>query len=68
MADIIGKRKYITIKEIQQEYLPISKKRIRKFVQQHLNTKYIGNRMFIERQELEELLRSTDQERFSIKA
>lgn len=68
MADIIEKRKYITIKEIQQEYLPISKKRIRKFVQQYLNAKYIGGRIFVDRQELEKLLSSPDRDYFPIQA
>ena len=55
------KRKYLTIDEVQQEYLPISKKKIRSLAKQHLNVRLIGGRMYIERIELERLLASTIQ-------
>lgn len=49
-------RKYLTIAEIQTEYLPISKKKIREFVKEHLYVKMIGNRIYVERAALETLL------------
>ena len=67
MADIT-ERKYLTIEEVQTQYLPVSKKRIRAFVKQYLNVKVIGGRIFVERQQLEELLTSPDREYFPIKA
>ena len=50
------KRKYVSIDEIQKEYLPVGKKRIRKLVKKYLQVKTIGNRMYIERDSLERLL------------
>ena len=49
-------RKYLTISEIQDEYLPISKKKIREFVNEHLYVKRIGGRIYVERVALEALL------------
>ena len=54
----IAVRKYLTIDDIQKEYLPISKKRLRMFVKKYLETKTIGNRIFVERAELERLLKN----------
>ena len=51
-------RKYLTISEIQDEYLPISKKKIREFVKEHLYVKRIGGRIYVERAALETLLSS----------
>lgn len=59
-------RKYITINEIQKEYLPVSKKRIRTFVKKYLNVKMIGNRIFIDRESLEALLASPDRTKFPL--
>lgn len=53
-------RKYLTIDDIQKEYLHIGKKRLRMFVKKHLETKVIGNRIFVERAELENLLKSSE--------
>ena len=55
------KRKYLTIDEVQQEYLPISKKKIRSLMKENLSVRMIGGRMYIERVELERLLASTIQ-------
>ena len=55
------KRKYLTIDEVQQEYLPISKKKIRSLMKENLSVRMIGGRMYIERIELERLLASTIQ-------
>ena len=59
-------RKYLTINEIQKEYLPVSKKRIRLFVKKYLNVKMIGNRIFIDREHLEALLDSPDRSEFPL--
>ena len=50
-----AKRQYITISEIQDEYLPISKKKIRILVRKYLPTRMLGNRIFVDREKLEEL-------------
>ncbi len=52
------KRQYVTVSEIQAEYLPISKKKIRILVKKYLPTRMQGNRIFVEREKLEELLSS----------
>ena len=44
-------RKYLTIDDIQKEYLHIGKKRLRMLVKKYLETKVIGNRIFVERAE-----------------
>ena len=53
-------RKYLTIDDIQREYLHIGKKRLRMLVKKYLETKVIGNRIFVERAELENLLKSSE--------
>ena len=49
-------RKYLSVSDIQAEYLPISKKKIRELVKQHLYVHKIGNRIYVERAALEDLL------------
>ena len=49
-------RKYLSIDDIQKEYLPVSKKKIRSFAKQYLNAKMIGGRLYVERESLERLL------------
>ena len=46
----------VDISEIVACYLPVSKKKARKFVSLYLDTKKIGNRIYVERTKLEELL------------
>ena len=58
-------RKYLSIVDIQKEYLPISKKKIREFVKKYLNIKIIGGRIYVERDLLEALLGNAEHERFS---
>ena len=60
------KRQYLTITDIQNEYLPISKKKIRILAKKYLPTKMLGNRIFVERKQLEDLLSSTDIERLDL--
>lgn len=59
-------RKYLSVNDIQKEYLPVSKKRIRSFVQQYLPVKRIGGRLFIDRAALEQLLADPERERFPL--
>ena len=61
------KRQYLTISDIQNEYLPISKKKIRILVKKYLPTRMLGNRIFVERQKLEELLASEDGQKLELK-
>lgn len=49
-------RKYVSIDEIQKEYLPISKKKIRAVVKDRLLYTVIGKRMYVDRQALETML------------
>lgn len=60
MAKAALKRQYVTISDIQREYLPISKKKIRVLVKKYLPAKMLGNRIFVEREKLEELLANPD--------
>lgn len=66
MAVKKAKRQYVTISEIQEEYLPISKKKIRVLVKKYLPTRMLGNRLFVDRQKLEELLASEDGQRLDL--
>lgn len=54
------KRKYISIDEIQKEYLAVSKKKIRALVKGYLPVKVIGSRIFTDRDALEQLLSDPD--------
>lgn len=56
----ITERKYISIKDIQNEYLPIGKKNIRSFVKDNLPYKIIGGRIFVERNSFEQFLSTSD--------
>lgn len=55
----------IGIREVTERYLPISPRRARKFVMLYLEPKRIGNRIFVDRSQLESLLGS-DRERFPL--
>ena len=61
-----AKRQYLTIAEIQDEYLPISKKKIRILVKKYLPARMLGNRIFVDRAKLEELLASEDGQRLDL--
>lgn len=54
------RRKYVTVDDIQKEYLPISKKKIRSLIKKYLPTKMIGGRLFTARDQLEHLLSDAD--------
>ena len=59
-------RKYLSIADIQNDYLPISRKKIREFVKEHLNVRLIGGRIYVERAALEALLSSGKSQRSSL--
>ena len=65
-AKNVDLRQYLTISEIQDEYLPISKKKIRILVKKYLPTRMLGNRIFVDRAKLEELLSSEDGQRLDL--
>ena len=52
--------RWVGIAEITTTYLPISKRRARMFASQYLHPKRIGNRIFVEREELERVLKDAD--------
>ena len=57
---------FVGITEISQVYLPMSKKRIRKFVSIYLDPVFIGNRMYVERKKIETLLSEPNRSRFPL--
>ena len=56
------KRKYLNIDDIQNEYLPISKKRIRYLLKRYLHIKRIGGRIYTDREAFERLLADSERE------
>lgn len=61
-----SKSKLVGITEISKVYMPISKKRVRKFVSIYLDPIVIGNRIFVDRAKLETLLSDPDRDRFPL--
>ena len=61
-----NKSAFVGITEISKMYLPISKKRVRRFVSIYLDPIFIGNRMFVERTKLEALLSDPDRDKFPL--
>ena len=57
---------WVGISEIQEKYLPLSKRRVRKFIALYLEPKRFGHRIFVEREKLEALLSDPDRERFPL--
>ena len=60
------KSAWVGIAELTQSYLPLSKKRARAFALLYLNVKRVGNRIFVERKQLEQLLADPDREAFPL--
>lgn len=56
----------VDISEITAKYLPVSKKKARKFVALYLEPKRIGNRLFVEREKLEALLGDPNRDCFPL--
>ena len=61
-----NKSAMVGITEITQHYLPVSKRKARKFVSLYLDCKRIGNRIYVDRAELERLLADPDREEFPL--
>ena len=57
---------WVGISEIQEKYLPLSKRRVRKFIALYLEPKRFGHRIFVEREKLEALLSDPDRECFPL--
>lgn len=57
---------WVGITSIVEQYLPISKRKARKFVELYLTPKRVGNRIYVERQQLEQLLADPDRESFPL--
>lgn len=57
---------YVGITEITERYLPVSKRKARKFVSLYLDPIRIGNRIYVERSKLEALLSDSERERFPL--
>ena len=56
----------VDISQIVSTYLPVSKKKARKFVQLYLDSKKIGNRIYVEREKLEALLSDPNRDKFPL--
>ena len=56
----------VDITEIVSSYLPVSRKKARKFVSLYLEHKTIGNRIYVEREKLEALLSDPNREKFPL--
>ncbi len=61
-----NKTAWVDICEITKHYLPISKRKARRFVLSYLPIKRVGNRILVERSKLEELLADPDREQFPL--
>lgn len=57
---------WVDITEITKRYLPISRRKARKFVSLYLTPKRVGNRIYVERMQLENLLTDPDRELFPL--
>lgn len=57
---------WVDICEITERYLPISRRKARKFVSVYLSPKRVGNRIYVERAQLETILADPDRELFPL--
>lgn len=57
---------WVDICEITKRYLPISRRKARKFVSLYLTPKRVGNRIYVERAQLEKILADPDRELFPL--
>ena len=57
---------WVDIGELTACYLPCSKRKARKFAELYCNIKRVGNRIYVQRQQLEQLLADPDRERFPL--
>ena len=61
-----NKSALVDIFEITTNYLPVSKRKARKFVSLYLEPKRIGNRIYVEREKLEALLNDPNRDKFPL--
>jgi len=59
-------QRMVGITEIIQRYLPVSKRKARKFVLLYLDPKRIGNRLYVDRSRLEQLLSDPNRDDFPL--
>ena len=57
---------WVGIAEITRSYLPVSKRKARKFVQKYLEFKRIGNSLYVNRDALEAILNNKTQQDFPL--
>ena len=58
---------WVDISSIVREYLPISRRKARKFVELYCSSrKVVGKRIYVLRQQLEQLLADPDREKFPL--
>lgn len=57
---------WVDISSIVEQYLPISRRKARKFVELYLTPKRVGNRIYVEREQLEQLLTDPERECFPL--
>lgn len=57
---------WVDICELVSVYIPVSKRKARKFVDLYLTPKRVGNRIYVERKQLEQLLADPDRESFPL--
>ncbi len=60
------KTAWLDICELTSAYLPVSKRKARRFVERYLSVKRVGNRIYVEREQLERLLSDPDRENFPL--
>ena len=51
-------KQWVSVSGIQKEYLPLSKKKIREMICKNLDVVKAGNKMIVERKQLEAFLRN----------
>ena len=52
---------FIGVKEIQEKYLPVSKKKIRKMLNSHMDVKRNGNRILVNREQFLNFINNPEQ-------
>lgn len=57
---------WVDICELVSVYIPVSKRKARRFVDLYLTPKRVGNRIYVERRQLEQLLADPDRENFPL--
>lgn len=58
----------VDINEIISNYLPVSRRKARRFISLYLEPKKIGNRLYVERDKLEQLLRDPERTEFPLES